>query len=55
MQECVKDQIGHDHASELDKHAVEMGHLLLETDSFEVIGTECHNNAQKKNRRGCIS
>ena len=43
--ECVKDHNGRAHSSHLVKHAVETGHLRVDTANFEVIGSGYCNNA----------
>ena len=44
----VKDHKGRDHSSHLVKNAGETGHLPLDTDNFEVIGSGYRNNARRR-------
>ena len=48
LQKRVKDHNGHVHFCYLVKHAIETGHLPVETNSFEVIGTEYRNDTHTK-------
>ena len=48
LYERVKDHNGRDHSSHLVKHAVETGHLPLDTANFEVIGSRYCNNAHSR-------
>ena len=48
LYELVKDHNGRHHLSHLVKHAVETGHLPVDTANFEVIGSGYRNNARHR-------
>ena len=48
LYEHVKDHNGRHHSSYLVKHAVETGHLPVDTANFEVIGSGYRNNARRR-------